>query len=331
MKKLAFEKLVERMTAHDTTHGWDVLVSFDEDKVNQLLKANPISPLESFPKFNGTARVDGNDDQPEDRTYEFKLSLMNPVLQFQSAYGKAKLSANITGTFQQISPRNMHPKDFPDGYQLQFDVDLKNVKGTYSETDNHTIFYPDKSDDQFKSVTTNYVVKLSPEKSSARGICLTFEDAKGTLIGNPPKDKELTAGVKMALHDGLSPAIKALPQEHFITGVTQYMADQKMIVLQPTWFCFTVQPADVPNKLPGALLMWIAVQGGHDHGKQQGGATELHFEPDSDSASPIPDQCSASIIFSHNIMANAFFVVSILCLTAAESCLWMILIHVTAE
>lgn len=72
--KDSFKDLVKKMDAKDTTHQWDVLVSYDEDKVNELLQANPISIVENFPVFTGSALAENEDDEMEERKYEFALT-----------------------------------------------------------------------------------------------------------------------------------------------------------------------------------------------------------------------------------------------------------------
>lgn len=39
MEKIGYETLVGEMKTRDTTNGWDVVVSYDKDKINKLLKS----------------------------------------------------------------------------------------------------------------------------------------------------------------------------------------------------------------------------------------------------------------------------------------------------
>lgn len=230
---------------------------------------------------------------------------MSPRLQFQSPYGLARVIGDLRGTYKQVAPRSREAKPVPDGYQLAIDVDLFNVAGTLDNK------IPKSSPSKLERVRTNYVVGLGEDPDATRNICLSFENAKGTILGGPAeKKKKLTAAVSEALRDGLETALRRDIKDHFITGVTRRVNDPNLIVLQPTSFCFSVIPRE-PNNVPGTLLMWIGVRGGPENGKKPSGQTILSFEPDGKAACPIPESCSASIIFSHDLMARAFFAVSI--------------------
>lgn len=306
MMKETFQNLVKRMKGMDTIHGWDVLVTYDVDKINKLLKVNKIEALEDLSNFGGDCEIEDENGNKSPRTYDFNVVLETPILEFQSVFGKAKLTADLKGTYQAVAPTLGKKSSIKDGLKLQFEVDLANVKGTYSQTNGKTTFSKDTSSAEFQSVPVNYVVELPKIKDSARGICLSFNDAKPTILGS--STAKLSANVNEAFFDGLKKKAQASSySEHFIAGVTPYMADPAMVVLQPVSFCFSVQQEDVQKKLPGALLMWIAVKGGYNNGKRESGTTELRFEPDGNAASPIPDGSSASIIFAHDLMANAFF------------------------
>lgn len=304
MKKETFPILVDRMSKNDTTHGWDILVSYDLDKINNLLQKNPLA-VEKISQFKGDCTTEDDDGELATHTYQFELNIDQPTLKFAGQSGHVTLRGPVKGSYQKVSPHAGHKIDFKDGFSIEYNVELKNVKGSYREENGQTKFSPDTSSDKYRSVPTNYVVPFADDNNSARGICLGFSGAKVTL--KKEEGAKISALVEQAFNDGIGKALEHLPSEHFITGLTKYSIDLSMIVFQPVSFCFTVQRDDIPNNIPGALLMWIAVKGGHNNGQRDSGTTELVFNPDSDGASPIPEGSSASIIFSHDIMANHFF------------------------
>lgn len=115
--------------------------------------------------------------------------------------------------------------------------------------------------------------------------------------------------VKEALLDGLNDYLKHFEYEHCITAVKKYTPDPSMIVLQPTSFCLTCTPGGTDGKECGTVGMWISVTGSSG---QKSGRTSIEFRPDTKTANPIPVGCSASIIFSHDLMARKFFMVGFL-------------------
>ena len=72
MEKPTFESLVDQMKRKDTTRQWDVLVSYDEDKVSGLLKASQLTELEKWPEFAGTAV--NEDDKDVEIVFELEMS-----------------------------------------------------------------------------------------------------------------------------------------------------------------------------------------------------------------------------------------------------------------
>ncbi|KAJ5517060.1 hypothetical protein N7527_008620 [Penicillium freii] len=130
----------------------------------------------------------------------------------------------------------------------------------------------------------------------------------GIYISDNVEENEssLSGNVKVALHNALKAVFFEKVTDHFISGVNRKGDDSGTNVLKPRSFCFTVIPGD--SKIPGFLTMWIGVEGGSNNGKKSSGQNQLFFAPDGENAtSPIPDKCSASIIFSHDIIASQFF------------------------
>lgn len=289
MERKSLPDLAKSMEGNDATWQWDVVVSYDENKINEILNANPISELEALPVLIGQTK---NDDD-EDVAYEFNLKLPRPRLQFKSEFGTAALVADLQGTYKKKGS-DQQMKDIPPKYQLQIEVQLLNVSGTATS-------------ERSPAVRTNYVVDLGEDPKASQSICISFNESKARISQKPPtQEKRLSGTVMDALEDVLGTKFSENIKNHFISGVSRQGEDPAMNVLNPRSFCFTVIPGD--SKIPGVLTMWIGVEGGHNNGKRSSGQTNLFFAPDGqNSTSPIPDKCSASIIFSHDIMGSHFF------------------------
>lgn len=311
MKREAFNALVAKMNGKDTTNEWDVVVSYDEDKINGLLRARPISQFENLPISKGTASAENDDTgQTEQREYEFDLKLLKPTLQFDDRYGRASLVFTVSGTYKRVSRKNLPRQKIPAGYQARIGVELFNVLGTFQNEGSSTRFTPNSSTSSLDNTGPNNSATVSPERDTARGVCLSFRRSSIEFEGVPDPSK-FPSTVAFALEDGMRRSLSQNTQDHFIAGVTGYIGDPGMIMIRPKSFCFTVTPRDEREGTAGFLSMWIDVEGGSHNGLQPSGQTTLSFQPDGRGTSPIPQQASASIIFSHDIIARLFFLVCI--------------------
>lgn len=303
MEKLGYETLVGMMKGEDTTQGWDILVSYDEDKINSLLQTNPVTVLEKWKKFSGTAVIDDDGDSLE---YEFAIETKSVFLTLRNKNGRTRLVGDLAGTYQITKPQPKEPKPLKTGYKLAVDVDLYNVKGKVSGSEPQGSFTPDRAGGSLQHATTDYVIQLDAGPDDAHAICLSFERAEASFEKEPSDSKQaMPATVKVALLDGLDKYLKDVTYEHFITGVKKYTPDPSMTVLQPTSFCFSVVPTDTDLKRPGTVMMWISVTSGS--GTIPTGQRPVQFMPGGTAQNPIPDTCSASIIFRHDLMVNSFF------------------------
>lgn len=301
MDKLSYETLVKEMKGNDTTHGWDILLSYDEDKLNSLLQANPITILERWPKFIGQFILD--EDGDDIREYEFEIETKSVFLTLKDKDGRAKLVGDLSGTYRVAGSQAKEPKPLKTGYKLALNVDLYNVKGTISDSGSQKTFVADRASGNLQYATADYVIQLDDGPDDAHAICLSFERAEASFENKP--EPGMSDLLKTALLDGLNKHLKNTTYEHFITGVKKYTPDPSMITIQPTSFCYTVEIGDTERGKPGTVSMWISVSSGS--GKIPTGRRPVQFMPNKEVRNPIPDNCSASIIFSHDCMANSFF------------------------
>ncbi|GAB1194493.1 hypothetical protein APSETT444_003739 [Aspergillus pseudonomiae] len=298
MKRDQFNVLVESMKGKDTTHGWDVVVSYDEDKINDFLEAHPISAIESLPPFRGTGHDEDDSGQVVAREYEFDIKLRSPKLQFIGRHGLAKLDFTITGTYKRHPSSSASVNQLPDGYQASIGAELYNVLGTLNDAGGNRQFISPPSSHQSGPNNATDV-----QLNSARGVYLSLKEPE---VHFQPQGGKISSAAKDALRDGLRNYLQQGTQEYLIAGVAGYDTDPSMIAIRPARFCFTVTPKD-EDGTPGFLSMWIGVEGGHKNGLQPSGMTTLAFQPGGTTyRSPIPSQTSASIIFSHDIMAGLF-------------------------
>ncbi|KAG8670828.1 hypothetical protein FPOAC2_04131 [Fusarium poae] len=321
MDKLGFENLINLMKGKDSTHEWDVVVSYDTVKVNEILQENPINNLESMSYWGHAFDYD---DQGTDvkHLYKFDVELPTPRLHFYptSRIGSVTLSAELKGKFElwklQLDDDDQYPDDkdpnwkdsrpkadmagvLAPRYKVKIDVELRNVEGSGKSPD----------------APVDYTVHLGDSPDASRKICISFKKTTVTLeepdANQQPKSgkrpRRLGAILKTALVEGMQKELNENHPEHFISGISRKTTDDSMITLRPSSFRFSIIEEDKQNKWPGILIMWIGVEGGYNNGLMPGGRTPLDFNPDGNIQSPVPKGCSASVIFSHDIFARKFF------------------------
>ncbi|EXA28543.1 hypothetical protein FOVG_19751 [Fusarium oxysporum f. sp. pisi HDV247] len=322
MDKLGFESLINLMKGKDSTHQWDVVVSYDTDKVNEILQESPINKLESM-TYWGHAFDNDDEGMEMKHLYKFDVELPTPRLHFYatSRVGSVTLSAELKGKFQLWKLSQYDDGDYPDekdpkwkesrpkadvtgdlapGYKVNIDAELRNVEGSGKAPD----------------APADYTVHLEDSPDASRKICISFKKTTVTLkepdaserLKNGKRPRRLGANLKTALVEGMQEELNQNHPEHLISGVSRKTADDSMITLRTSSFRFSIIEEDKQNKWPGILIMWIGVEGGYNNGLMPGGRTPLDFNPDGNIQSPVPKGCSASVIFSHDIFARKFFV-----------------------
>ncbi|KAK6544733.1 hypothetical protein TWF694_001418 [Orbilia ellipsospora] len=302
--KLPFSDLVNEMKGKETTNGWDMLVSYNVQQINDLLKVR----AEKLPGVLNIGKIVtqyqdpfADDDEEDEATVAmvFELKLSTPTLQFNDGQGQVTLHFPMEGTTKK---GDSSPKAIKPGHSLQIVTNLTNVSGTLTDTANPHLadFTPDSNATKTPS---KHVVILDPGLTKAQGICIDFSSIKpGTLTVLDPKGKEsrLANTIKTELTNHF---METGGLRYYIAGISNsYQSQQGSEFLKPSAFCFSVIPAADAGQ--GTLCMWIDVKDGGGNGDRPTGPTSLTFHPDKQDVHPIPEGSTASIIFSYRLMAK---------------------------
>ncbi|KAE8365761.1 hypothetical protein BDV27DRAFT_156643 [Aspergillus caelatus] len=301
MERLALTDLVDLMKGNQTTNKWDVVVSYDEDKINDLLQADStkledILQIEPF-----TKEVDFWIIVAEGT---FDLQLKNPRLQFLAGTTQVALVCELTGTYE--FPTVGKPKeDIPAGTQLQLIVSLFNCAGQRIESNGRTTFVPDAKNGIIEGTPKDYTIQLDPKNGRGNGLCLVFRNVEAKVISTDTTMKTLSAPIERGITDHFADAKQIY---YYLTGVSKYTPSSANQVLEPVAFNFSITPPDNDKRIPGVLTTWISVKGGEGGGQKPSGQSPLYFRPGGDVQCPIPKGSSASVIISSYTMANCFFI-----------------------
>ncbi|KAI1188267.1 hypothetical protein F5B17DRAFT_429684 [Nemania serpens] len=303
--RLQYGVLIDEMKTFDTTNGWDVIVSYDEGKINSLLRTVKGHGPTQFPDMEVEAYDPVNDEMVK-TVYRLKVS--NPVLQFRSDRGSADLEYDLSGDF---GPK---PTFVPPNTKMTLHVEIANLEGTTTTDDGDSGFKPTLNQlhpqpgERYKQAP-NYVTSVG--ENVTRGICLVFRDTT-VKVTNPSTDAKVQAIINRLRADITTATADHLDKStyyYFIAGLNtpqRRIRNSTMVTLQPKSFCFTLLAGDAQLGLPGTLVMWIGVEGGNHNGQQPGGSTSLTFHPDTRDVNPVPLKNTASIIFSHDLIAREF-------------------------
>lgn len=133
LEKLAYEKLIEEMKGRDTTNGWDVVVSYDEDKINNLLKAKQDQGSVQLPEMNVPFENPNTGDM-ENVIYRLKLS--NPSFKIEESSGHAVLTYNLTGDY------GAKRRPIPGCIEMLVTVGVARLEGTVTQDGGTSGFKP---------------------------------------------------------------------------------------------------------------------------------------------------------------------------------------------
>lgn len=299
-QQLEFPALVEKMKGSNTTEGYDVLVSYSEEKINQLLRSRSeelksileIGPLRSsFKVFKTTYDVD------------IYMSLDHPLLQFEDDRGNIVLKYNIKKGHC-VDVKTEEIEVVPPGVVLSFDTIFTNATGTVE-----SIQSKDGFAGSAKTASANEPVIINPdEKNVSQGVCITFEKASPEFIGTTDESKDFAKNNVVLLG-----ALRNYFQQHaelkyYVAGVSnQHHPQLGSHSLQPRSFCFSTLKGETKDD-KSALCMWISVKEGTN--KSQSSKTDFKKGVFYDKGSiPIPRGRTCSLIVGKDLLVQQFLMV----------------------
>ena len=286
--------LINAMSGCITTNKWDVLCSFNESKINQLLAQKyQQGDLVSKVSFQTSYHDDLFD---EDVTITVLLVLREPLLNFQ--IGERDL-CHLTMPIQEgkytmeAKGRPVKETDIPqDTLVITCLVPLAAISG---DTQIHH---------------GGSVIEFDDKDTSKAHVILHFQNTDETIFDIKPnsgfepyveKLDIMNPQIKEAVIEQLKQFFKEQVSEidYSVGGLTN-TGDPEKLSLKPKSFIFAASKPDI-NK-DGSLNLYIQTE---NSGNPQGDLLPT-FEPGGGSALPIPDGYTASLVLSSDFMANYY-------------------------
>ncbi|GMG12720.1 unnamed protein product [Aspergillus oryzae] len=267
MERLPLTDLVNHMKGHQTTNRWDVVVSYDEDKINELLQADSTKLEEILQIEPFTKEVDFWIIVAEGT---FDLQLKNPRLQFLAGTTQVALVSELTGTYE-----------FPTTGKGKEEIAADSKNGID------------------EGATKDYTIQLDPGNGRGNGLCLVFRNMEAKVISTDTTMKNLAAPIETGITEHFADAKEIY---YYLRGLSKYTPSYVNKLLEPVAFNFSITPPDNDRRIPGVLTTWISVKGGEGGGQQPSGQNPLNFRPDGQTRCPIPKASSAS---AENIYVEA--------------------------
>lgn len=323
MARLSTTDLTDKMKATSLLHNWDVLVAYEQDGLNALLKeeherlASVAATLTFDTEFEGEMPTNmleslcltvhwadfRNPDNPKD-TINWTLKLAAPDLELTGTDCSVEINFKMGGTFRFKSVGK--DRDVTAGLSIRCRTTLINVLGqvdwkdtaaatstpaaTSSSTDKPVLF------DDKVAQGGHTILDLTQDPSrlvidiiNADGKALVEYDEATRRIRNYFKEK----GVKYHI------------------GTISNQSNANTVIAKPQSFVMTAvvgsKTANPPEK--SSVLFWINVVGSDDHGKTNTDKNDpLIFSVPkvSGQVSPIPTGKTASIVFSQHFIYTKF-------------------------
>ncbi|KAH8429873.1 uncharacterized protein LDX57_007546 [Aspergillus melleus] len=282
-----------------TTDGWDVIVSYSEDKLNALLKKYWTQRFDaaevSFQHKIGTDNAYF--------LYTYNLTLEAPTLSFKSittTHGDIAVSAlswKMSGTVHTVAYMNGQ-----EGFST--DEDVGKDQDIYLDVVTPVSAMDGESTDTSTAKSSDTTFQFSDNTESSYKVILHFQNAQDTDWSVQ------TASSSDPLNESLTELVHALMNKEefkgftFTLGTVKNTKDQTSDFLQPQQFRF--------NATEGVLSIFIQVKGGSGKGTAE--APQFQLTHDSGIAA-IPEGYEASIILSQTLIRDDYLVKRI-----AESC-----------
>jgi hypothetical protein len=293
--------VAEDMKGENCLGDYDVLVSYNQTALNAVLlkRAALIGTIGDI-----SWSKDDKDTWGDDVTIETKVEFKNPSLQFADEEGDVHFSVPFSGSIKTTRKKDKNAVETKFAkVKIVIVAPLSSVHGT---TNADGDFTPSPSSAQFKP---GAVILMDPGVKTTYGVCINLPnllsaDIKNDTDGTTSNDElvNIDAIVKATLEkkfkdEGLRYCLAALSNDYKPDSTTS-------LVLQPKHFAFSVAHSDDDGS---ALSLWILLKGNPNAGP----GSPLPFAPQGRRLNPIPSGRTASIIFSHRVMATHFLVPSL--------------------
>ncbi|OAA39344.1 hypothetical protein NOR_06182 [Metarhizium rileyi] len=303
------EQLHEAMTGLETTDHWDVLVSYSEDQLNQILKRT-WGGLHKVakPTFNVSNRLG-------QRTFTdvYDLVLEDPMIQFKQidASPWATLTLSVSGT--QRPKDSNDPGDvlfIPKGlYKFQVNVPLSSVSGKGTDhpvaADGKTIHFDDRTEASyhvtfhFKNEATVWQVVRNDSQEAVNYVEQALNGSVDALKRYFQALTNLDCITLSLAEISNKRAAKTQPQHPSQSKQNEHISSFQDL-LCPVSFSLASQP--------GVLNVFIATKGG---GRGEGSKTRQFGIKPGVHYTPVPTGYGASIVISRHIIVKKFLIPAI--------------------
>lgn len=309
--------LLKAMAGQTATSGWDVVCSYDLEKINEILKKSYLSR-----KLSGSVKFSAHYENPLDgkaETIQVTLSLSDPYLAFLPEHnGLCQVTIKIaSATYKRITESSqsvIEEGKLPEQkYQIVAVAPLAAVCGSNVESvvDGNVVEFTQTQEDIHKVVidfaTDNAYMQVQPvadlDSDNTLKIVLSkigryFQHEVSKLqvmlacINSVEMMKASQKARKAEEAKRLAEVKKALKSGHL--GSLVRHSHRGSVTIEPKSFVITTSSSDKS----GALSIFIQTK---NSGRPQGEASPS-FKPSGNEVLPIPQGQGASIIFSRDFI-----------------------------
>ncbi|QDG52927.1 hypothetical protein FIV42_19925 [Persicimonas caeni] len=279
----SLKEMLAAMKGAPTTNRWDVVTSYSEDKLNQVLKSQYDADKLLTEVVIHTEGVDPLTDNKFPLVVTLELGA--PLMQFVPGQsGWAKLTIPVDSGNYKIAKKD--PKPIPDNvYNLEVTVPLAALDGSTGKVDHG-----------------GDVIAFVEGKEEQKHIILHFNNSAQSTYKLQKKDDQ-PRPIDDILNVYVLPKLKAYfaenvdQVEYALTSVSNKKPHGD-VILQPKSFVF----ASAGGSDNGVLSLYIQTDGS---GNQPG---NLHpsFQPGHVEMLPVPKGHTASVIFSYDLIATCY-------------------------
>ncbi|KAI1937148.1 hypothetical protein LOZ66_004065 [Ophidiomyces ophidiicola] len=299
-KTLSLSELNKAMQQKDCLQGWDILVSYQTSVLNEILRqrASKIEGLTKVPEWPASWQDPITGDTV---TSKVSISLSNPAINFKDDQASVTVTFSLSGESRREG--SSAPDVLPPNMTLQLDTYLIDVRGAVIGSGAAAEITTSKGEGDPPSKISVF----EPGTENSRAISIDFSSGKLTIVpgSDTPLSDEQAAFINCISVDIQEHFQKSVGLQCYLGSVSNKTSTDIPGALKPTAFSFSTIAGD--SNTPGVLCMWIGVEGGAGNYTVPDQGNSLQFKIDTIEHNPIPKDHTASIIFSHQIMSNKFF------------------------